>query len=417
MDYLCISNQGEIDANALSLMGASVKDVDAIGMFGSGFKYALATFLREGVDFRIFSGAKEIVVTTMTEEFRGQPFDVMVVDGQRTSITTRTGPKWNARFALREVWSNALDEGGAMKSLVSAVDAPGPGRTTVFVAITPTVAEVLDDWDRLFCHNVAGKYQFAEGEFFHSTSPMLYRRGVWCCEDVEIRALFSYNFNEIDLPESRIVSARMIYMLLARSIIKHPVWAKAVIDHMDDYLLPEVEMFRSLYVHTATLDAVKREFANQFDCIAQKALRDKLAPTSLRVKWLSDAAYSMWAKHFTQLEKLQKYSDHYTIIPWPIGHQDTVRNEVAYLAQRGIRFENVTFRHATFKDDETLAMAVPSTRECLIGAAVLSAGPAAIRMALVEEWTHLTHGVDDYTAAQQHVYLKLIIDLCGQVRV
>ena len=48
MKYLIITNKGEIEPQALHLVGASTKrgDSSKIGQFGSGNKYALAYLLR-----------------------------------------------------------------------------------------------------------------------------------------------------------------------------------------------------------------------------------------------------------------------------------------------------------------------------------------------------------------------------------
>jgi hypothetical protein len=54
MNYLLIENKGEIDINALILMGGTTKreDESKIGFFGSGNKYAIALLLRERLNMR-----------------------------------------------------------------------------------------------------------------------------------------------------------------------------------------------------------------------------------------------------------------------------------------------------------------------------------------------------------------------------
>ena len=121
-NYILFRNDGEIDPNALKLLGASTKrnDSSKIGFFGSGLKYALAYLLRKGIETRIFSGNKEIKLSTKRSRFRDQSFDVICVNGSETSLTTSMGVDWKGWFAVREIYCNALDEGGCSILTVEA---------------------------------------------------------------------------------------------------------------------------------------------------------------------------------------------------------------------------------------------------------------------------------------------------------
>lgn len=45
---------------------------------------------------------------------RGDKSREILINGQGCSITTDIGPKWEAWMAIREIYSNAIDEGGEM---------------------------------------------------------------------------------------------------------------------------------------------------------------------------------------------------------------------------------------------------------------------------------------------------------------
>ncbi len=74
LEYMKFENTGEIEVQALTLLGASVKIGGGvkIGKFGTGFKFALAYFLRNEYDIRIFSGNTEIKIDTVNDNFRSR---------------------------------------------------------------------------------------------------------------------------------------------------------------------------------------------------------------------------------------------------------------------------------------------------------------------------------------------------------
>lgn len=69
-NYLEIKSFGEIDIQAFTLIGASIKRGNSamIGMYGSGNKYSIATLLNQNIDFKVFSGEDEIKFTTKEQK-------------------------------------------------------------------------------------------------------------------------------------------------------------------------------------------------------------------------------------------------------------------------------------------------------------------------------------------------------------
>ena len=70
-NYILIQNDGEIEINSFELIGASTKrgEPGKIGFFGSGLKYSIAYMMRNGIDFKVFSGTNEIVFSLKSEDF------------------------------------------------------------------------------------------------------------------------------------------------------------------------------------------------------------------------------------------------------------------------------------------------------------------------------------------------------------
>src|SRR5687767_1934050 len=112
-NHILIQNDEEIEIGAFELIGASTKrnQANKIGFFGSGLKYAIAFMLRNAIKFRIFSGLREIVFSTVPETLRDQTFHRIKIDDSVTSFTTSMGPTWTqAWYVVRELYCNAIDE-------------------------------------------------------------------------------------------------------------------------------------------------------------------------------------------------------------------------------------------------------------------------------------------------------------------
>lgn len=106
-------NNGEIDIRAVTTFGVSVKNsTSALGMFGTGLKYAIAIILRHGGKITIFSGVNKYEFGTATENIRDKDFELITMNGVNLSFTTEQGKTWEVWQAVREILCNCLDEQG-----------------------------------------------------------------------------------------------------------------------------------------------------------------------------------------------------------------------------------------------------------------------------------------------------------------
>ena len=93
MKYLKISNEGLLDIRLIALMGGTTKSgsYEKIGHFGTGLKYTMAFLFRNKVEFKIFVGTEEVKVHIEEEQIGETLFEIICIDGHRTSITTQMG--------------------------------------------------------------------------------------------------------------------------------------------------------------------------------------------------------------------------------------------------------------------------------------------------------------------------------------
>jgi len=214
MRNIMIENKGELDVSSLILLGASTKreDDSKIGFFGSGNKYAIATLIRMGVSFRIFSGNNEVVITTNDINFRGRTFKQILIDGQQTSLTTDMGPQWEEWMALREWVSNSLDEG--QSNIVTDAEniAGKDGYTRFFIEHSPGIKVVIDNWNEYFTFDRDDtKLENKLGKLFPQTNidetMVLFRKGIRVYRADGTQSLYQYDLKSFTINESRIIDS------------------------------------------------------------------------------------------------------------------------------------------------------------------------------------------------------------------
>lgn len=213
MKYLQISNKGEIDVRLLTLVGGTTKsgNEDVIGKYGSGWKYTLSYLLRNNIMFKIFSGEKEVLITTVTEEIGGTEFDIITIDGEKTSITTKMGPDFIAWHCVREIYSNSLDEGESHYSVVSECTGVA-NRTSIYIQVTPDIQQVISNWDNYFIHDrITMSENYSYKIYPGGDRLRLYKQGILIYEDGEMKSLFSYDIKHAPINELREFSGSANY--------------------------------------------------------------------------------------------------------------------------------------------------------------------------------------------------------------
>ena len=154
MKYLKFKNKNEIVPEAIVLLGASTKrnQKGKIGFFGSGNKFALAYLLRNGYNINLFGGTKEILITTKQQKLGDETFNVIHVNGQQTSITTEFGAKWKLWQALREIYSNCVDEGDESIEIVNDFNAT-ENETHYYIEMRAELLDWFSNFNNYFSEN------------------------------------------------------------------------------------------------------------------------------------------------------------------------------------------------------------------------------------------------------------------------
>jgi hypothetical protein len=197
-------NPGEIDIRGATIAGLSAKNIDSpIGFFGTGLKYSIACILRWGGSIKIFSGLKEYNFTSEEINFRGNTVSQILMNSEPIGFTTEYGKTWEPWQVFRELYSNALDEGGTVSKGLSD---PKAGFTTILVECFQ-VDDEFNNKDIIILSDTCPRVSNDDLEIFDKRSQYLYYRKVRVYEHP---CLFTYNLkNDVTLTEDR--SIQYIY--------------------------------------------------------------------------------------------------------------------------------------------------------------------------------------------------------------
>ncbi len=397
---IVFENKGSIDLRAVTTFGVSSKTSDsAIGYFGTGLKYAIAICLREGCEITLVTAGKRYEFAYTTDKIRLHEFQIVTMNGEPLGFTLDLGKTWELWQAYRELWCNAVDEGGVVHQLPDH-DCEGTGDGDTYLVVRGQKFEDVHNCRRDY-FLVDYKPTVSDGV----THAVRTKRssGRFCYKGIRVAesnlpVLYDYNFLEAkhcDLTEDRTMKygfeqkwnvQALIQQTEDREYLREVLTAapgtfegcldfgngcRSNIKYGDTFMEVMGELRRERKDQGINVSAL---------LLHRRKVEHSVLPTkSIRLNGVERAQLKRARKFCTEVLELQL--DKFPLIV------------VADLGKNSLG-------RADFKT-KTMYM----SRLCF------AQGTKRVAAALLEEFTHLEHLVEDETSEQKWVYLEQILSL------
>lgn len=382
-------NPGVIDMRAVTTFGLSVKESDnPIGFFGTGLKYAVAVLLREGCEIEICAGPNRYEFTSMKDTFRGQECDLIVMDGDdadhlQLPFTLQLGKTWKVWQAYRELYCNALDEGGGVCDKHEGAD-PRDGYTFIivrgqkFADVHAQRKAFINDEPALFEH----------GGVAIVPTPGVYLKGIRIADSIYYKTMYGYRFDGgIDLTEDR----TMKFQNQAENKVRD------ALTRLDDY-----DFIQGI------LQAPEGTFEEQ---IAWGGAGTDVGETFKRA--LLDLSRNQPNSISSQANELAKRIDKVAAAARDYVPSETQRQAfdkaVEFLNRRGIDVHDYPVKFVETLGENILAKAVGGS--IVVSAEIFQHGVKMLVATLYEEHLHLSKGFHDCTRSMQNHLFHAIVGL------
>ena len=382
-------NDGMLDIRALTTFGVSVKANDsAIGYFGTGFKYALATCLRHAQEVRVHAGNSIYKFKTVPESIRSETFDVihMSVNNRKSKsigITTQAGRNWNLFHAYREFYSNCIDEGGFIEQRDNV---PTMYPICIFVK-GQLFEEVHKARNTIILDKKNKKLLFANSyvEIFEGNSSTIFYRGI-AAKTTNNPSLFTYNItSRMDLTEDRTLACEWT----TRNLIANAVMQS----EQEDIIMPAIIQARS-YESQLDFNYISMKPSKVF----QNAVRQIRATATAKV---SDNALNLFYKNTDDIADVFKIVD---LTP----EQETYFDTAKQLLMKAEIIPNINKYEIIFVEKLASQSGEAFQGKIIINAEVCSANIHELISTILEEYLHLEDHVEDCTRNFQNRLFEII---------
>lgn len=384
------ANPGVIDPRCITTLGVNIKERDSpIGRFGTGLKYSIAVLLRNGQGVIIHAGARVYTFTTSQVTIRGKEFQLVCMNGQEMGFTTDLGRDWELWMAYRELWSNAIDEGGRV---YSSDDLEDLEESTQIVVDGIEFDEVHARREDFLLIDRKAKYQGTSVEVYNGGSEWVFYRGIRAGKVPSgIKSRFTYNIlEEMTLTEDRTLAnswevQNEISEMLLHCTDKDLIIA-VVTEDAEDVLEAKLDYDRTYTTASDEFISVVQRLKNSNSGkLNQGAMRKFMKQTH---KEISPEGRAITSSEAATIQQARSFAE-------SIGFPNSA----------------LEIRVADKLGDGTLAVAIPSEKVMVLSTQLVSGSWLHVAQAIIEESIHIRLGYRDLTRQLQTFLFEQIVRL------
>lgn len=388
---LYFMNDGQLDMRLAQLFGANVKpNAGAIGHFGTGLKYAIAIVLRHNGRIEIETAGQHYSFRTTSASIRGKEFDLVEMLGPGGTVqmpfTLELGKEWEPWMAYRELYCNAIDEGGFVSTRREHYD--------TVIAVDCAELEKAHAERHTFILNELERpiWQNAELAIYRKQSSAIFYRGIKALDLDDASSIYTYNLlAQEQLTEDRTLAGQYFARLkIMRAIAQAPESILRLV------LTAEKGTFEGSWnwgdAFTPWLSPPE-----PFTKIVRSMMRDTRGRLNLSLLGLS------------RIEK--------NLLP-PATSLSRVETNMLARAKQFVERAIGTTVEPPIRVVEGLGDGVYGAAidgEIVIAKLAFQDGTKMVAVTLLEEWMHTAKGINDYTPRFQHFALSLVMTLTEQL--
>lgn len=413
MKYLKIQNKGELDIRLVALMGGTTKANDEykIGQFGTGLKYTLAYLIRNNIDFHIFSGDKKVQIETVKEIIKDTEFNIICIEGHRTSITDKMGLEWTPWMIIRELWCNALDEGDYTREITEELTGE-VDKTAFYIQLTNEFKSVIDDWHKYFVHEIEPLFSNSLHAIYPGGNDLrIYKNGVLIKEYPNKKSLFSYDMKYATINEMREYNgtpAHVIFKCLQNA--SKPIVQFFLENVNNTHYEGSNDMDYSWFenfgnVWKEAIGSAKIIHQEAKDKIEARGVKIDLAETVLVPKKVYEALTNQF-EGIGALRVSSKINEFYET--YSSESDEKIKQALVILEEAEYNFSpELKFIFGVFGDKATRASVNLDTKEVYVSENIAQLSLFTIAAILIEENEHFKTGLSDETRAFQQHFIDL----------
>ncbi len=391
MTYIIFENSGLIDLRSIKTFGVSVKENDSpIGFFGTGLKYAIAIALREGEAVGLFHGKDHYRFFLQTNKIRNKEFQFITMNGEELSFTTELGKNWEFWMAFRELYCNALDEGGNVRMEKAFPEAKEA--STIFYLCGAKSESVYNKRDVYFLKSEP-IWKEKEVEIHSGRGFGIYYKRILIKTFTGENSLFTYNIlNTIDLTEDRTAK----YSFELADPIKN-----AILESPDEEFIYE------------TLTAPMGSFENGliFSDRAPSRMGAAFNEVCLRLRNHSGENVNRSALKLWELSNRRSIVKEEQVDPSPLEFL-MLTKAIRFCTLIGFPIDKYPITVHKSLGGGILGEAYKGT--ILLSRETFKVGTKMVAETLIEEYIHLKYGHEDMSRSMQNMLFNTIVNLAEE---